>query len=500
VRQKLLEDALEFYQGFLEERGSDPATRYETALANVRVGDIRKSLGDRGDAEEPYRRAIQLLEGLVREFPKEAEYLYALANCEGAFGGVFMFRDAEQNVNQSRRCLTLTQRLVAEHPAQPEYRKALVSAQTGFGNTLKVAGKRQEALLHYREGLMEWERLYRDHPKFPKDLNLLAFSHQWLGAVLLDTQQLPEARAELQQAHTLRTQLHEADPQSRRHRLSLAHTKQYMARLSRYEGRANEDEDFLRQAIEICQKLVKDFPGFKEYRNRLASLFGILAKTQWAKGHDEEGSRLNRKTIEQREALLAIPPNDDRAVRELALAHRSLGIRRYEVDELDEEATQAFYHTQELLENYLKDHPGNQKVSEVLADFLAICPASQFQNPSRAIELIKPFLRESTRDADLWGSFGSAHFAAGNWKQAVDAFDKANSLRSAPEPWDQFPLAMCQWQLGQHKEARKSFNQALDTMEKKHWRSPELRLLRDNAAELLGIEPDVPSTETDQGE
>src|SRR5262249_55089865 len=40
VRSDLLQEALKFYQGFLEENGSDPAVRYETARAWMRVGHI----------------------------------------------------------------------------------------------------------------------------------------------------------------------------------------------------------------------------------------------------------------------------------------------------------------------------------------------------------------------------------------------------------------------------------------------------------------------------
>jgi tetratricopeptide (TPR) repeat protein len=54
IKQALLEDALEYYEGFLEERSSDPLVRYETAHAYLRVGDITKRMRKYERAEETY--------------------------------------------------------------------------------------------------------------------------------------------------------------------------------------------------------------------------------------------------------------------------------------------------------------------------------------------------------------------------------------------------------------------------------------------------------------
>ena len=54
IRRALLEDALEFYQGFLKEKGSDPAVRHETARAYMRVAGIQAVLGRFPQAVEPW--------------------------------------------------------------------------------------------------------------------------------------------------------------------------------------------------------------------------------------------------------------------------------------------------------------------------------------------------------------------------------------------------------------------------------------------------------------
>jgi tetratricopeptide (TPR) repeat protein/protocatechuate 3,4-dioxygenase beta subunit len=79
IKQALLEDALEYYEGFLEERSSDPLVRYETAHAYLRVGDITKLMRQYERSEETYIAAASLLKGLVAEFADEPDYHTDLA-------------------------------------------------------------------------------------------------------------------------------------------------------------------------------------------------------------------------------------------------------------------------------------------------------------------------------------------------------------------------------------------------------------------------------------
>ena len=74
VRRALLEKALQFYQGFLQEKSTDPVVRRETARAYDRTAAIYEWLGRRAQAEEPLRQALRLDEQLAAEFPDEPTY------------------------------------------------------------------------------------------------------------------------------------------------------------------------------------------------------------------------------------------------------------------------------------------------------------------------------------------------------------------------------------------------------------------------------------------
>src|SRR5262249_20370052 len=65
VRRALLEKALRFYQGFLQEHNADPAIRLETAEAYRRMGDIYSQLGQLPQAEQAFGEALGLLQKLA---------------------------------------------------------------------------------------------------------------------------------------------------------------------------------------------------------------------------------------------------------------------------------------------------------------------------------------------------------------------------------------------------------------------------------------------------
>jgi tetratricopeptide (TPR) repeat protein len=69
VRRALLEKALTFYQGFLEEKAKDPNVRFETGRAYCRVGQIYSELGQPGPSEKAIRQGLELLEKLLDQSP-----------------------------------------------------------------------------------------------------------------------------------------------------------------------------------------------------------------------------------------------------------------------------------------------------------------------------------------------------------------------------------------------------------------------------------------------
>ena len=80
-----------------------------------------------------------------------------------------------------------------------------------------------------------------------------------------------------------------------------------------------------------------------------------------------------------------------------------------------------------------------------------------------------------------------AHYYTGNWEEAIQALAKAKVVRKRGYSLDYFILAMAHWKLGHKEEARTQFAAGAEWMDKNNPDMEELRRLRAEGAELLGI-------------
>jgi tetratricopeptide (TPR) repeat protein len=155
----------------------------------------------------------------------------------------------------------------------------------------------------------------------------------------------------------------------------------------------------------------------------------------------------------------------------------------------------------------LKLFPNNAWVHSNLAWFLATCSDTRFRDPGQAVRLAKRAVELDPYEGNYWGTLGAAHYCAGEWQNAVAAFNKSleryhpgfmvaltqgqvaafYKSRELGKGGDiRFFLAMAHWQLGDQKQARKWFDQAVALM-KERPQDEALRRFRAEAADLLGV-------------
>ena len=122
IRRQLLTDALEFYEGFLPEKGDVPALQYQTGKAHLRLAEIHQRLGYDAGAEEAYGRAITFFENLLANRHNTAgvdaiECQLALGKSHSGLALLFhqmgRLREAE---GAYRRTIELCEQLPRNHP------------------------------------------------------------------------------------------------------------------------------------------------------------------------------------------------------------------------------------------------------------------------------------------------------------------------------------------------------------------------------------------------
>jgi eukaryotic-like serine/threonine-protein kinase len=134
VRQRLLEEALEFHRGFLQAESHDPAVRQETARAAYRTAWLYLLLGRSNEAEKACEEALRLQKELVAEFPDRDEYQHDLIKTKGCQGSTYSavgrFSDGLACYNEA---LTAAEQLTREHPQEAKYQETLIGLLNSRG-------------------------------------------------------------------------------------------------------------------------------------------------------------------------------------------------------------------------------------------------------------------------------------------------------------------------------------------------------------------------------
>ena len=295
-------------------------------------------------------------------------------------------------------------------------------------------------------------------------------------------------------------------------------------------GKYDEALVSLGRDLEIYEKLATQFPDQPHYRYELGRIHNRLGRTQAGKGSLPEAEQSHRRALDLFEKLAdpAVSPLHDRERRrEVAWTYMNLGIvfdrsnqrgdaeaasRRalamseeldadFPIDEIylwwiarncqtlatvltasgrSEEAETFFRRIVEL-------NPRKASTYNNIAWILTGGPDPRFRDPKRAAELAQKAVEQVPSDGSLWNTLGIAQYRAGDWTAAVVALDKSCELWQGGDIFDWLFLAMAHWQLGEKKEARKWFDQAVAWIEKNKPQDDDTKRFREEAAELLGV-------------
>jgi tetratricopeptide (TPR) repeat protein/serine/threonine protein kinase len=236
-------------------------------------------------------------------------------------------------------------------------------------------------------------------------------------------------------------------------------------------------------AFEINGQLDEAIACFRE---------AIRIKPDNAKAHADLGSALKDKG--QFNEAIACYHQAIRLKRDNATAHCSFGYALAKKGQL-KEANSSWREAISSWRKAIRHEPRDAGSYNDLAELLATCPDELLRDPQEAVLLARKATElvpmDENVENNVWNTLGAALYRAGNWKAAIAATEQAMKLRKRGDAFDWLVLAMARWQLGDKEQARKRYQQAVESMEKvpikRVRRREELHLLWDEAAALLGI-------------
>ncbi len=533
VRRELLEEALAFYQGFLQERSSDPAVRQETARAYRRVGDIYRRLAEMDQAEEAFRQAIALYEQLAAEYPDAPEYRRDLAGSHARLGGLLgaTARSAEAK-EQFRANLALRESLVRDYPSVAKYRRDLAMAHAWRGDT---PAEKEEA---HGRAIAILERLLQQEPEDGDSQGNLAAVYNSLGILFSNTGRLEQAEVHFAKALALQQELEDRAPGTRQRNLAagLNSLGSVLVKLGRYD----EAEDLLRRAMAIGETRAAKNPTIPAYQSELGAQLNNLASLLACTGRPEEARALWEQAAHHQRAALTLNPLN-RVYRRFLANHTSNLARvlvemgnhvdaaqaARELSAADPQPWQPYFEAADYLASCMTLAERDETLSEdrraavvneyaeqaaeflreavpllpddagahnQLAWLLATSPHPQLRDAPQAVELAEQAVELAPEEGALWNTLGVARYRAGNWPGAIEALNKSIELAGG-DATDWFFLAMAHWQLGDRDEARRWYNEAIGWMEEKKPADEQLHRFRAEAAQLLELTDEAPPTE-----
>ncbi len=234
----LLEEMLPFYDRLAQETGNTDKLRLETAKANQRVGAIRQRLGQLDEAVQAYRRAIALYDELRTGSPTNPAFKLGIAQVNNELG----------RINTSRR-------QVAEARAAHQAALALLNEDTADSSSPE--SRFELARTCYLLGTQERPLPAADPRKVQgraqqanQERELLARSVALLSALPVSPSGNPEAQ----------------------HLLALC----YLEGARAEAGRGPRAGGGAELALEILERLVKEFPGNPDYAYDLSEAYARI--------------------------------------------------------------------------------------------------------------------------------------------------------------------------------------------------------------------------------
>jgi eukaryotic-like serine/threonine-protein kinase len=271
--------------------------RNELASAMQDRGFINRELGDLAVAEIDYRRAIDIVEKLVAEFPTAPRHREVLAKAYNNLGWLEQetsrLNDAEAHL---RRVVTLTSRLAEDFPEWLEYRRLLARGLNAFGDVLQLQGNIAEAEPVLRRSIEVNAAVAAQSPDDVLVRFQLGVSHHDLGLVLMKQGNPGGALASFHAAKEINEAMTKEFPGKPRYLSNLADNYDSIALALSAEEQSGVDDAF-QSATKLYEKLVTTYPESVQYRIRQATSLqnrgAVLAKA----GHPEQSVPTYRNAL-----------------------------------------------------------------------------------------------------------------------------------------------------------------------------------------------------------
>jgi serine/threonine protein kinase len=368
LRKELLETALKYYQGFIEEHPDDPALQAEMAGAYFRVGIIRSEIGVTSEAFQAFQAARDLLEQQVRENPADRQTQGRLAECLRRMGQMQVNKLGQpaKGLQALQRAQDIYEKLTGAEPNNHDFQSGL--AQTyfilGLGEDTRQEGPDQ--LQWYEKARDIWQRLARADPKFCSELGTTTIS---IGYYYTQAGKPLEALASFEQARQILVQLCHDHPRDTALLVELRRVHINIGYV--HHSLTGHYEDALRaydQSRLIVEQLTRENPAVTDFQTFKAGIYKQMGELHSDMKHFAQAEEYHLQALAILDQLIQSDNANTRLKHWQGGTHVQLARAQLNSSDRSEEALANCQKAQRILQELLNSDPNQVEYSMDLSE------------------------------------------------------------------------------------------------------------------------------------
>jgi serine/threonine-protein kinase len=399
LRKELLESALAYYRGFLDQRKGDASLQKDLALAYTRLAGITAEIGSKSEARtildqalairkklsqaEPRNQQLQL--DLVDHYLRSSQLGRQLTDVEGArksCGEAYgiLLRISPQNPNHYTNVSTAggTTLMVRVHQSDDvEILDRFARVLKERGVAAAEAGLPTEAVSAYAEAIFALQTLIANHAGHPQiALFKQELASQWnqLGTTESALDMTDEALAAHQQALAVLKQLGQDSPGHGAiadFQRELATTHESIGAVLEQSQKPREAVKPYQDSLEIRRRLARLNPSVSDNQRDLARIWLALGSLQEGIGDLDGALHSVRQAINRQSLLVEMAPDAKPFAKALSLHHGQLA----HVERKSRHWAEALASYRQSIELLEKLAPLSADDLLLLASWRAACPS-----------------------------------------------------------------------------------------------------------------------------
>jgi len=312
---KHFQEAVAMYEALARDHAGEPRYSSKLAMALNHLGNRQYMLGFDSDALRTMQRSVEIRRRVAMENPHVPEYQKELGtglmNCGYLLERTGRAAESMPLYNEAR---DLYERLIRDHPDVADYRYRLSGVFRNMGSLHEKSGRIDEAFKAAGNSRDLLERVVRDHPE---DLNFqysLAWTMGWIGEFYhRRTNRQAEAIPYHRRSIELFERLVRENPEVRTYPLSLANGYCYLGQVLRQAGQDPEATDVSQKALALFERI--DREGLAKPYD-LACIRSLSSDLVRSTGKDPAAAERSRRLADQ--AMEALRQSVDGGYRDLA--------------------------------------------------------------------------------------------------------------------------------------------------------------------------------------